>query len=140
MSLTTFKATVSSTDEPFTFVSQSRDFTATFEATQKQNGYNKGITPNECLLFSLGACEDIVAESFYKKEQFEYSSLYILLQGEISNNRPGFDTIDLDIHFRTSKSKREIESFVKFMEETCPVRDNLVNKVPIITKQIQTNQ
>ena len=136
MAITTFKASVSMTNTPDQYISQSRDFKVTFNSQKKNNGYDTGITPNEGILCSLGACEDIVAGSFYKKEKFEYSSLYIPLRGYISNERPGYDHIDLDIHFRTPKNKEEINNFVKFMENTCPVRDNLVNKVPIVIKEI----
>lgn len=136
MAITTFKATVSMTDKPDKYISQSRNFKVIFESQKKNNDYNTGITPNEGILCSLGACEDIAAGTFYKKEKFDYSSLYIPLKGYINNDRHGYDHIDLDIHFRTSKNKGEINNFVKFMEKHCPVRDNLVNKVPIVTKEI----
>lgn len=137
MAITTFKATVVSTDDPNKYISQSRDFTVVFKTNQMNNGYDEGITPNEGILCALGACEDIVAASFYKKEKFEYSSLYIPVSGDISDARPGFNQIGIDVHFRTPKDKSNITKFVKFMEKTCPVRDNLVNAVPIVTKGIQ---
>ena len=37
----------------------------------------------------------------------------------------------MDAHFDTDESKENTEKFVEFMENTCPVRDNLVNTVPI---------
>lgn len=140
MAITTFKAKVVSTDDPNKYISYSRDFTVKFQTNELNNGYDEGITPNEGILCALGACEDIVAASFYKKEKFEYSSLYIPVRGEISGKRPGFDNIGIDIHFRTPKEKTEITKFVKFMEDTCPVRDNLVNTVPIVTKEVKSEK
>ncbi|WP_353954811.1 OsmC family protein [Leuconostoc citreum] len=58
----------------------------------------------------------------------------------MSGKRPGFDNIGVDIHFRTPKEKTEITKFVKFMEDTCPVRDNLVNTVPIVTKEVKSEK
>lgn len=137
MAISTFKATVSMTDEPGKYIAQSREFNVTFDTQKRNNGYDFGITPNEGILCSLGACEDIVAGSFYKRQKFAYQSFYIVVDGQIRSNRPGYDQINLDLHFKTSKTKEETMDFVKFMEKTCPVRDNLVNRVPIITKSVE---
>jgi uncharacterized OsmC-like protein len=44
----------------------------------------------------------------------------------------------MTVHFRTPNSKAEAKKFVEFMENTCPVRDNLANKVPVVFKEIKT--
>ncbi|MCI1975579.1 MAG: OsmC family protein [Limosilactobacillus sp.] len=134
--MTTYKATVTSTDEENVYQAQVRDFQIKFDLTGRDNGYEEGVTPKEAMLCSLGACESIVAGSFYRKQHFTYRSFYLVLNGEVSGDRPGYDEITMDAHFDTDKSKADAEKFVEFMENTCPVRDNLVNTVPIKSKVV----
>lgn len=129
--MTTYKASVTSTGEANVYQAQVRDFKIKYDLTGRKNGYKEGLDPKEALLCALGACESIVAGSFYRKQHFTYRSFYLVLNGTINDDRPGFDEIKMDAHFDTDESKESTEKFVEFMENTCPVRDNLVNTVPI---------
>ncbi|WP_252976537.1 hypothetical protein [Leuconostoc citreum] len=80
MAITTFKAKVVSTDDPNKYISYSRDFTVKFQTNELNNGYDEGITPNEGILCALGACEDIVAASFYKKKNLNIVHCTFLLE------------------------------------------------------------
>lgn len=130
MAVTTYKSVVTTTDTPHVYQAQVRDFTLNFDTTGRHDGYEVGMQPNEAILASLGACESIVAASFHHKQHFDYSSLYITLKSSLAGDR--LDDIHMDIHFRTNQSKEEAADFVEFMENTCPVRDNLVNTVPVV--------
>lgn len=137
MAVTVYKATVSSTDRPHKYIAQVRDFTMTFDEPQEDGGLNEGMRPEEAILCSLGACEDIVAGTFSKAKKFQYTSLYLPL----SWTDTGADQIPeiyMSAYFRTPNTKQEVKAFVEFMENTCPVRDNLVNGVPIVTKSVKT--
>lgn len=140
MAITTYQATVTSTDTPNIYQAQVRDFTINFDLTDRDNGYELGMKPEEAILASLGACESIVAGTFKRKQHFDYSSFYITLEGqkEADSSRPGLDTIHMTVHFRTPNSKAEAKKFVEFMENTCPVRDNLANKVPVVFQEVKT--
>jgi uncharacterized OsmC-like protein len=139
MAITTYKSTVTSTDTPDIYQAQVRDFTINYDLTGRDNGYEEGMQPAEAILAALGACESIVAGSFKRKQHFDYTSFYIALEGQknTDSTRPGLDAIHMTVHFRTPNSKAEAKKFVEFMENTCPVRDNLANTVPIVFKDVQ---
>ncbi len=138
MSLTTFTATVTSTDHPHRYQATSgSNFTITFDAPREEGGTNTGVTPNEALLEALGACESVVAGTFHRSHHFDFSSLYLTFQGERSGKRPGFDVIHMTTHLRSPSGQDEITQFADFMDDTCPVHDNLTNTVPIKTTRIK---
>jgi len=91
--MTTYKASVASTREANVYQAQVRDFKIKYDLTGRRNGYEKGLDPKEALLCALGACESIVAGSFYRKQHFTYRSFYLVLNGTINGDRPGFDEI-----------------------------------------------
>lgn len=129
--MTTYKAIVTSTEKADVYQAQVRNFKIKYDLTGRQNGYAEGLVPEEALLCALGACESIVAGSFYRKQHFTYRSFYLVLNGISGDDRPGFDEIRIDAHFNTDESEKSTEKFVEFMEATCPVRDNLVHTVPL---------
>lgn len=65
--MTTYKASVSSTEEENVYQAQVREFQIKYDLTGRRNGYEEGVVPEEALLCALGACESIVAGSFYRK-------------------------------------------------------------------------
>lgn len=132
--MTTYKASVTSTDKDNVYQARVREFNLKMDLTGRLNGYEEGLTPDESLLCALGACESIVAASFYRKQHFSYRSFYLVLNGTASDKHPGFAEINMDAHFNTDEAPSTAKNFVEFMENTCPVRDNLVNTVPIKSK------
>lgn len=131
--MTTYKASVSNTDQPDLYQANVRDFSIKFDLSGNQDVFvQKGMNPGNALLSSLGACESIVAASFYRKKHFDYSSLYLTLSSDDLTQE-----IHADVHFKTGKSKADTENFVDFIENTCPVLDNLANSVPLATKNIE---
>ncbi|KRL28020.1 OsmC family protein [Limosilactobacillus frumenti DSM 13145] len=139
MAVTVYKATVSSTDRPHKYIAHVRDFTMTFDEPRENGGLNEGMRPEEAILCSLGACEDIVAGTFSKAKKFKYTSLYLPLswsKNDADENQ--ISEIHMSAYFRTPNTKKEAKDFVEFMENTCPVRDNLANSVPIVTKSVKT--
>ena len=94
--MTTYMASVTSTGEANVYQAQVRDFKIKYDLTGRKNGYKEGLDPKEALLCALGACESIVAGSFYRKQHFTYRSFYLVLNGTINDDRPGFDEIKMD--------------------------------------------
>lgn len=48
--------------------------------------------------------------------------------------RNGFQEIRSNICFKTEESQEKVDAFVEFIENTCPVGDNLMNGVPVNTQ------
>ncbi|NMV49678.1 hypothetical protein FOL80_06255 [Lactobacillus reuteri] len=55
------------TNDSNKLISHVRDFNVIFNTQKKDNGYDDGITPNEGILCSLGACEDMTVKMFGKQ-------------------------------------------------------------------------
>lgn len=122
----------------------SRDFSFILDEPKALGGSNKGMNPIEALLNSLGACKAIVARSFAKAKGFNFTELKIELEGTLDvdgftgknpNAKKGLTKIHSKYYIKTDEPDEKVEKFVKFMEETCPVRNTIVDK-PEFTDEI----
>lgn len=138
--LTTFKATAKKLPEGLQVETSSRNFKMIIDEPKNMGGTDKGMNPVEALLCALGACESICAASFCKKFGFEYEEFHIELEGDLDPEgfmgnpdiRNGFQEIRFKMYFKTNESQEKAEKFADFIENTCPIADNLTNGVKLV--------
>ncbi|GEN30010.1 putative OsmC-like protein [Cerasibacillus quisquiliarum] len=115
---------------------QSRHFEVTIDEPKELGGTDTGMNPVELMLCALGACQSIVARMFAKKFEIEFEDFWVELTGELDTDgflhkaddvRPGFQSIEYDIHIKTDASREKVEEFVSFIEKTCPVGDTIAH-------------
>ncbi|HFO9584570.1 TPA: OsmC family protein [Listeria monocytogenes] len=125
---------------------KSRNFEMLIDEPRTSGGTDTGMNPVEVLLNSLGACLTIVAKSFAKSKKINLNSFKVELEGELDTDgfmyknpeiKKGFSKINIIFHVDADNSTEEINSFIKFVEETCPVHDTIVN-TPIFEQKIVT--
>ena len=106
-------------------------------------GTDTGMNPVEALLGSLGACMGIVAKSFAQMHKIDLQDLKIELEGDLDPDgfmgtnkeaKIGFSKIRINIDIKSNSSEEDIASFVRFVEKTSPVGDNIINATDMTTK------
>lgn len=99
-------------------------------------GADKGMNPCEALLSALGACKCIVAGSFARVHRIDIQDLKIEVEGDLDSDgflgknkdvKVGFSEIRTKVCIKSSSSEEDIKKFIKFVENTCPIADTLVN-------------
>jgi uncharacterized OsmC-like protein len=136
MAVTTFKASAH-LQEGVVVKVRSRDFEFTIDEPKSLGGTDTGMNPVEALLGSLGACQSIVARVYAKKFNISLQNFWVEVEGDLdldgffkkSDVRPGYSDIRYTFHIQTDSPRDQVEEFVKFLEETCPVGDTLANLV-----------
>ena len=102
------------------------------------------MNPVEALLGSLGACKVIVAKSFAKFHNINLNSIKVELEGELDtdgfmgknpNAKIGFSKIVSKFYIDADNTDEEIEKFVIFINNTCPVADTIKN-APVMENYI----
>jgi uncharacterized OsmC-like protein len=137
--LTTFKATAKNLPEGLQVETASRGFKIVMDEPEDLGGTDTFMNPVEALLCALGACQAIVAKAFAPSQNFTYEEFHVELEGDLDPDgfmgladvRNGFQEIRFVMHFKTKETKEKTEAFVKFIENTCPVGDCLMNGVTL---------
>ncbi len=136
IAITTFKATAH-LQEGVVVKVRSRNFEFTIDEPKSLGGTDTGMNPVEALLGSLGACQSIVARVYAKKFNIRLDDFWVEVEGDLdldgffkkSDVRPGYSDIRYTFHIKTDAAREQVEEFVKFLEETCPVGDTVANLV-----------
>lgn len=118
-----------------------RSFTVMMDEPLGAGGTDEAMTPVELLLSALGGCQTIFAYTFAKKHDIELEGFYVELEGDLDtdgltgkdkNVRNGFSEIRYKMHFQTNAPFEKVEAFASFIEERCPVGDNIGNPVKLM--------
>ncbi|MDT2597293.1 OsmC family protein [Enterococcus dongliensis] len=112
-----------------------RGFEFMIDEPISSGGTNEAMNPLEALLCSLGACKMMVARFFYQSKHIDLKKMRVEVLGEIDSDRlkgkpnvkVGFSKIITNYYIEAENSPEEIQSFVTFIEKTCPVKDTIVN-------------
>lgn len=136
IAITTFKATAH-LQEGVVVKVRSRNFEFTIDEPASLGGTDTGMNPVEALLGSLGACQSIVARVYAGKFNIQLDDFWVELEGDIdldgffkkSDVRPGYSDIRYTFHIKTDAPREQVEEYIKFLEETCPVGDSIANLV-----------
>lgn len=103
---------------------------------ESDGGADKGITPVEALFGGLGACKSIVARVHAENQGIQLNGIKIDVSGSLDPDgfldinpdvKIGFQDIKTTYHIDADNTKEEIEQFVQFIEDHCPVLDTIVN-------------
>lgn len=122
---------------------KARGHTFTIDEPKNQGGADEGITPVEALLGGLGACKTIVARVHADSQGIHLNNIEIKVEGHIDsegflnvnpNAKVGFQDIKTTYTIDASNTKEEIEEFVQFIEEHCPVLDTIVNTPKLLVE------
>lgn len=141
--LETANAVVKGLDEGLQAESSVRNFKVLMDEPTALGGTDKAPNPVELVLTALGGCQVIVAKCFAKAHDFKFEEVYVELEGDFDPDgfmgknpevRNGFQEIRSNICFKTEESQEKVDAFVEFIENTCPVGDNLMNGVPVNTQ------
>lgn len=138
--LETFKVTAKKTSKGLQVETDARGFKFILDEPEALGGTNTGMNPVEALLCAFGACQSIVCASFAESQDFNYDEFWIEVEGDldpegfmgISDARNGFQEIRYSTHFVTDEPQDKIDAFSDFMDQHCPVSDNLQNGVKVI--------
>ncbi|GCF95510.1 hypothetical protein NRIC_34010 [Enterococcus florum] len=112
-----------------------RGFDFLIDEPENVGGSNQAMNPLEALLCSLGACKMMVARFFYQAQQINLHSMKVEMLGEIDSERlkglegikVGFSKITTHYTIKADNTAEEIQAFISFIEQTCPVKDTIVN-------------
>ncbi|WMJ22724.1 OsmC family protein [Paludicola sp. MB14-C6] len=138
--LTTFKATAKKLPDGLQVETNARGFKIIMDEPEDLGGTDTAMNPVEAVLCALGACQTIVASAFAPAHDFTFEEFHVELEGDLDPDgfmgladvRNGFQEIRFVMHFKTNEPREKVESFAKFIENTCPVGDCLSNGVKLV--------
>ncbi|WJQ81457.1 OsmC family protein [Brevibacillus brevis] len=138
MPVETFKATAH-LQKGMVVKASSRNFEVTIDEPKSLGGTDTGMNPVELVLSALGACQSIVARVYARKFHIQLDDFWVEVEGDLdtdgfmnkSDVRRGYSEIRYTFHIKTDAPREQIESFVEFLEQTCPVGDTIANPVTL---------
>ena len=122
------------------FVGKARQFKLIVDEPEALNGTDEDANPVEYILAGFAGCINVVGHLVAKELGFTIHKLNIEVSGDINPNkflgasnteRAGFKNIQLNLIPETDASIETLASWLKIVEERCPVRDNLINETPV---------
>lgn len=120
-------------------------FTVVCDEPIASGGTDAGMNPVELELSSLGSCITIAAFILAQQKGINVEHFAVELEGDIDPEgfmgispdvRNGFSEIRIVPHIKCDASEEDARAYVEFVESRCPVRDNLINGVPIVVSDI----
>lgn len=138
MPVETFKATAH-LQKGMVVKASSRNFEITIDEPKSLGGTDTGMNPVELVLSALGACQSIVARVYARKFHIQLDDFWVEVEGDLdtdgfmnkSDVRRGYSEIRYTFHIKTDAPREQVESFVEFLEQTCPVGDTIANPVAL---------
>ena len=137
----TYRATSRKLPGGLAVENQSGGFKVIIEEPKSLGGTNTGMSPVEAVLCALGSCQGIVAAAFAKSKGIEFEDLWVEVEGDLNPDgflrgapdvRRGFEEIRFTLHIKTSSDQEKVVDFAEFIQERCPVGDNLINATPVV--------
>lgn len=137
----TFKATSRKLPGGLAVESESRGFKIIMDEPEDLGGTDAGMNPVEAVLCALGSCQCIVAAAFAKSKGIEFEDLWVEIEGDLNpagflkgapDVRRGFEEIRLTLHIKTGSDEERVVDFAEFIQDRCPVEDNLINTTPVV--------
>lgn len=143
MSIKTLKSEIKSAGGTYKIECTARDKSIILDEPEELGGSNGGMNPGEALLSALGGCKYIIAKMFYQKCNINLVKINIEMEGEVdtdalmnevegkNNNKDlqiGFKKITTKWFIDANNTKEEIEKFVDFVENHCPMKDTIIDR------------
>jgi len=145
MANATFKAVSRKGQGGLLVENESRGFKIVMDEPEHFGGSDKGMSPVEGLLVSLGSCLVIVGSAFAKAQEIDLQDLWVETEGDLDPDgfmlgkegvRPGFEAVRFTIHIKSSSPEEKLGEFKKFMESRCPVSDTLGNGTRVTANKL----
>lgn len=106
----------------------------------EMGGEDKGPTPLQYYLLSLGACVGVIARIVANQKRLALRGLTVRVQGELntdallgksSESRAGFESIIMTAAVDADMTPDEKRAFLAEVKARCPVSENTVNPTPV---------
>lgn len=142
MSIQTLKSEIKSAGKTYKIECSARNKSFILDEPEELGGSNGGMNPGEALLSALGGCKYIIAKMFYEKLKINLQEIRVEMEGEIdadglngeNNIKIGFSNITTKYYIKANNSKEEIENFIEYIEDHCPMKDTIYNRPKMDTK------
>ncbi len=126
--------------ENFLIEVKARDHKIYVDQPETAGGQNKGLTPLEHLLVSLGGCIISLGLIIAKQKHIKLKNFNVSIEGEIDYDvllgeatqpRAGFYKIIVKAKLEANLSEEDKKEFINEIKSRCPIADNLSNITPI---------
>ena len=117
-----------------------RDFSFVIDEPPNFGGTDAGPNPVEYLLASLAGCMNVVIHMIAQERGVTVHGVNLTVNGELdpsrlmghpTENRTGFQAIELIADIDSDASPAELEEILRLSELRCPVSDNVGAETPI---------
>lgn len=122
------------------FVATTRNFKLVIDEPEDLGGTDEHANPVEYILAGLAGCLNVVGHLVAKELGFTLKKLSIEVSGNINadrlfgisnEERAGFKKINLKLVPETDASIETLATWLRIVQERCPVKDNLTNSTPV---------
>jgi len=143
MSIKTLRAEVKSAGKEYKVECSARDKSFILDEPEELGGSNGGMNPGEAFLSALGGCKYIAAKMFCGRLNINLQEIKLEMEGEIdpdglnakgSNVKIGFSQITTNYFIKANNTKEEIENFIEYIEDHCPMKDTIYNRPDMNSK------
>lgn len=143
MSIKTLKSVVKSAGDEYKVECSSRNKSFILDEPEELGGSNGGMNPGEAFLSALGGSKYMAAKMFCGRLKINLQEIKLEMEGEIdpdglngekNNVKIGFSKITTKYFIKANNSKEEIENFVEYIEDHCPMKDTIYNRPNMDTK------
>ena len=145
MAAVTFKAISRKLPGGLAVENETRGFKVTMDEPAELGGTDTGMNPVEAMLCALGSCQCIVGAAFAKAKKINFTELWVETEGDLDPDgfvkglpdiRRGFQEIRFTLHIKTDSETEKVYDFAEFMQDRCPVEDNLQNPTPVVPQPV----
>ncbi len=121
-------------------VVEARNFKIIVDEPKNLGGTDEGANPVEYVLAALAGCLNVVGHMIAQEMGFELKGINIDLEGDLDpaklmgksvETRAGYNEIRVKITPDTDADRQTLETWLKKIDERCPVSDNLSNATPV---------
>lgn len=127
-------------ENPTKTVVEARNFKIIIDEPKNLGGTNEGPNPVEYLIAALSGCLNVVGHTVAKELNMNLKGIKIEIEGNLNpakfmgksdEERAGYKAINVKIIPDTDADAETLNSWLKQVEERCPVSDNILNATPI---------
>lgn len=142
MSIKTLSAEIKTAGGEYKVECTARGKSFILDEPEEMGGSNGGMNPGEALLCAIGACKYMVAKMFSNKFNIHLQDIKVTIDGEVDPDgisddniiKIGFSKITTNYHIKANNKKEEIDKYIDYIEQHCPMKDTIYNRPEMIEK------